>query len=537
MSRHSSASDCLIRLAAVAACCAGLAIAPAEARTLRWSSAGDVSTLDPHAQNETFNNAMNNMVYEALAQRDRNYRMVPWLATSWENVSPTKWIFRLRTDVRFHDGTPLTADDVVFSFERARQSGSTFKLYAEQAGAVRKLDDHTVEFTTPVPNPVMTETVGSTVIMSRRWCEAHGVTRPQDFKNKEESFASRNAMGTGPFRVESYEPGVKTVHRKNADWWGAKAGWYDGNVLVSEYRPIANAATRMSALRSGEIDFVLDPSVQDVPKMRGDKSLRIWEGPEIRVVMIGFDQARDELLYSSVKGRNPFKDRRVRLALYQAIDVNAIQSQVMRGLSVPTAVAVPDPAGAGIPEAMEVRHPYDPAAARRLLAEAGYPEGFGFTLHCPNDRYVNDERICMALAAMWARIGVKVEVHSMPRAPYFQKAQKRDVSAFMLGWGGGSSDAMFILKPVHHSRNAQGAGDGNYGDFRNARLDELVDRAEGEMDAAKRQALINEALQILHDEAHVIPLHRQVVAWASRAGMSVVPRRNNVLIVPWVRMP
>jgi peptide/nickel transport system substrate-binding protein len=506
----------------------------AGAANLRWSSQGDISTQDPHANNESFNNNQVNQVYDLLTQRGKDYKIIPWLATSWENVSPTKWIVHLRRGVKFHDGTPFTADDVVFSYDRARLSDSTFKLYSTQAGIPRRIDDYTVEFTTAVPNPIFDESLNNIYIMSKAWAEKNNSVKPQDFRGKEETYASRNAMGTGPYILVSYQPGVKTVYRKNPDWWGIKEGHFTGNVDTAEYRPITNMATRVAALRSGELDFVLDPPVQDIPSLKEDRALKVWEGDEIRVIFFGFDQHRPELLYSDVKGKNPFKDIRVRKALYEAIDIQAIRTQVMRGLATPTAITHPDPKTGGVDMSLEKRLPYDPAAAKKLLAEAGYPHGFGFTLNCPNDRYVNDEKICVAVSAMWAKIGVNAKLETMPRAQYFQKMGKLDTSAYMLGWGGGSTDAIYILKPVLHSRNTQGAGDGNYGDTKNEKLDELTDTLEGEMDRAKRRAMIDEALKIVRDEVLTIPLHRQMIPWVSRANVSVVHRPNNFLTPMWV---
>jgi peptide/nickel transport system substrate-binding protein len=504
--------------------------------TFRWSTQGDITTLDPHANNESFNNSQLLNMYEPLARRGKDYSMRPWLATSWENVAPTKWIVKLRKGATFHDGTPVTAEDVIFSHDRARLADSTFKLYASQAGTIRKIDEHTLEFTTPLPNPVMHESLGTIFIMSKAWAEKNKSVRPQDFRAKEETYASRHAMGSGPYTLVSYEPGVKTVFRKNPTWWGLKEGLFEGNVDTVEYRPIANAATRMAALRSGELDFVLDPPVQEIEKLRREKSFRVWDGPEIRVLFLGFDQHRPELLYSDVKKKNPFKDVRVRKALYQAIDIEAIRTQVMRGLSRPTAITLSDTSANLIPASLEKRLPYDPAAARKLLADAGYPDGFGFTMHCPNDRYVNDERICVAVTAMWAKIGVRAKLETMPRAQYFQRMGKLDTSAYMLGWGGGSPDAIWILKPVLHSRNAQGAGDGNYGDTKNARLDELTDAIEGEMDVKKRNAMIHEAVKIVQDEVLTIPLHRQVIPWVSKASIEVSHQPNNFLTPMWIKV-
>jgi peptide/nickel transport system substrate-binding protein len=511
---------------------------PVPAKHFRWGSQGDAASLDPHAQNEGVTNQINAMVYEQLFQYDKQMKLVPALALSWQNPEPNKWVFKLRQGVKFHDGTPFTADDVVFSFERAKSTTASFKLFAIEAGTARRVDDYTVEFTTATPNPVERDMIANIFIMSRAWCEKNKSMKPQDITAREETFAALNSNGTGPFILVAREPGVKTTHKRNPEWWGIKAGFFDGNVDTVEYRQVSNAATRMAALRSGELDFVLDPPVQDIASLAQDRSIKVWEGQETRVIFVGLDQARDELLYSTVKGKNPFKDKRVRQALYQAIDTQALKTQVMRGLSVPTGIALPDPKGSGIPDSMEKRPPYDVAAAKKLLADAGYPNGFGFTITCPNNRYINDEKICTALAAMWARVGLDVKVEALPRAQFFPKALKLDVSAFIWGWGSDSPDAIFTLKPVLHSRDpARGMGTNNVGDYRNAELDELIDKAGSEMDASKRQQEIDRAIAIVQDEVLVMPLHRQVIPWASRAGVTVVHRPNNQLNVSWVRVP
>jgi peptide/nickel transport system substrate-binding protein len=516
--------------------CLGLAVALASpAKNFRWSSQGDVSTQDPHGQDESFTKSVNAMIYERLIMPGKDMSPTAWLAASWKVTSPTTRVFTLRRDVKFQDGTPLTADDVVFSFERAAKS-KQFRTYTSQAGTARKIDDYTVEFTTPAPNPVGTIAIGEIPIMSKAWATKNNATEPQDFTTKEVTYASRNAMGSGPFKLVSYEPGVKTVLAKNTDWWGIKDGRWQSNIDTLEYRPIATNATRMAALASGEVDFVLDPPVQDIARLKEDKAFHVWQGDETRVITIALDQARDELLYSDVKGRNPFKDVRVRRALYQAIDINAIHNQVMRGLSTPTGDPFPNPKGEGHPASLDKRMPYDPAAAKKLLAEAGYPNGFGFTLACPNDRYVNDEKICVALSAMWARVGLQVKVDAMPKAQYFQRTPKKEFSACMQGWGDNNRDSMFTLKPLYHSLNDKGAGDTNYGNFRNAELDDLIDRAETEMDLAKRQSLINQAVEVLRREVLVIPLHRQVIPWVTRANVSLIHRSDNKFNPLWTKV-
>ena len=516
--------------------CVALAMScAAPAKNFRWSSSGDITTQDPHGQDEGFTKSFNALVYERLIMPGKDMSPTAWLATSWKTVSPTQRVFYLRRDVKFQDGTPMTADDVVFSFDRAAKS-KQFRTYTSQAGTARKVDDYTVEFTTTAPNPIAQIAIGEIPIMSKAWALKNNSAEPQDFSVKEPTYASRNAMGSGPFRLVSYEPGVKTVLARNTEWWGIKDGRYESNIETIEYRPIASAPTRMAALKSGEIDFVLDPPVQDIAKTREDRDFRVWEGEETRVITIALDQARDELLFSDVKGKNPFKDQRVRAALYHAIDIEAIKSQVMRGLATPTAIPSPNPRGEKIPEALDKRLAFDATAAKKLLADAGYPAGFGFTLHCPNDRYVNDEKICTALAAMWARIGLNVKVEAMPKSLYFQRTPKKEFSACMQGWGDINRDSMFTLKPLFHSLNEKGAGDTNYGNFRNAELDDLIDRAEVEMDMAKRQAMINQAWELIEKEVLVIPLQRQVIPWVSRANVTVVHRSDNKFAPLWVRM-
>jgi len=514
-----------------------VAAAPAGARTFRWASQGDATSLDPHAQNENVTNQVAALAYETLLTYDKQMKLVPALAASWENPDPKRWIFHLRPGVKFHDGTPFGADDVVFSFERAKTTTGSFKLYSNDAGTPRRIDDLTVEFTNANPNPIELNTVANIFIMSRRWCEKNNSTRAQDIKDREETFAARNANGTGPYILVSRDAGVKTVYRKNGDWWGIREGRFEGNVDAVEYRQVTSAPTRLAALKSGELDFVLDPPVQDIPRLKEDTSLKVWEGPETRIIFLGFDQARDELLYSSVKGKNPFKDLRVRKALYHAIDIETLRTQVMRGLSIPTGIPLPSPGAAGLPASMEKRLAYDPAAARRLLAEAGYPNGFGFTIDCPNNRYINDEKICVALATMWAKVGLDVKVDAMPRALFFPKALKLDVTAFIWGWGSDSGDAIDTLKPVLHSRDDKGSGTNNVGNYRNAELDALIDAAAIEMDHARRQDLIDRAVALVQDQVLVIPLHRQMIPWLSRAGITVVHRPNNQVYVPWVKVP
>ncbi len=506
--------------------------AAADAKTLRWAGRGDMQTTDPHSQNENLTNNINQLVYEFLVVRDKTLGIKPALAESWTQVNPTTWRFKLRPGVKFHDGTPFTADDVVFSFERARSETSQLRAYANASGIPKKIDDLTVEFTTNGPNPVELEHINTINIMSKAWCEKNRATKPQNYTQKEDMITAHQANGTGAYMLKAREPDIKTVLVKNPNWWGIKEGRFEGNADEVVYTPIVSDGTRVAALISGEVDLVNDPPPQDVPRLSQTPGIKVLEGTENRIVFIGMDQARDELLYSSVKGKNPFKDKRVRQALYQAIDIDAIQKNTMRGLSQPSGALLPSPLQT-TPE-LEKRLPFDRAAAKKLMADAGYPNGFEVTLDCPNNRYVNDEKICQALAAMWSQIGVTVRVNAMPRANYFPKLEKTDTSMYMLGWGGATTDGIFVLQPVLSTFNGKGDGDYNYGRYTNAKLDELTAKIKTNVNAAERLNQIHDALLAHNAEVNHLPLHRQVIPWAARSNVTAVHRADNNVIPYWV---
>lgn len=512
----------------VAALAAALAL-PAAAQTLRWASAGDPQTMDPYSQNENLTNNINHQVYEFLVERDKSLGFVPGLATEWKQTGPLQWRFKLRPGVKFHDGKPFTADDVVFSFKRAREKTSQIANYATAVGEPKKIDDLTVEFDQAQFDPVFLDHVNTVFIMSKAWCEEHNAVHPQDFTNKEETYTALHANGTGPFVLEVRQPDVKTVLKRNPAWWGK----FEGNVQEVVYRPIANDATRVAALISGDVDFILDPPPRDVAKLQNTPNVKVVQGPENRIVFIGMDQARDELLYSSVKGKNPFKDQRVRKALYQAIDIDTVKTKLMNGEAAPTGAVVPSPLGtSGIPEA-EKRLPYDLEAAKKLMKEAGYADGFEVTLDCPNNRYINDERICQTLAAMWAKLNVKVRVNAMPKTIYFPKLDKLDTSLYMLGWGGSITDPETVFTPIYRNRAGSGIGAYNYGNYKDDTLDALVASSSKEADPVKRKALIKQVLERQNEQVHYLPLHRQFIPWAMRTNVTVVHRPDNWPEMQW----
>lgn len=502
------------------------------AQTLRWASQGDLLTLDPHAQNELLTNSINSQVYETLVRRGKKLEIEPGLASEWQQMGPLHWRFKLRPNVRFHDGSVLNADDVTYSILRAKDPASGVRVYAHALGEPRRVDDLTVDFLLSEFNPVFLEHLSLVHVMNQAWSAKHNALRPQDFRNREEKHTALNANGTGPFAVGSRQPDVKTVFRRHAQWWGQ----FEGNVQEVVYTPIKSDATRSSGLLGGELDFVLDPSPQDVDRLRVSPGVKVVDGVENRIIFIGMDQARDELLYSSVKGRNPFKDVRVRRALAHAVDIETLRSKLMRGLAVPTGALASTPLSVFNDPELEKRLPYDVPRAKALMAEAGYAEGFDVTLDCPNNRYVNDEKICVALAAMWAQIGVRVNVNGMPRANYFPKVEKLDISMYLLGWGGSITDAETTLTPLMRSRGEGGVGQFNFGNFRNSRLDQLAAQSSKETDVAKREQLIKAAMREHNEQVHHIPLHRQVIPWAMRNNVEVVHRPDNWLEWRWVRL-
>ena len=522
-----------IALACLLAATAAIAVPALEAKTLRWASQGDILTFDPHSQNEGLNNTANSYVYEPLITYNEKFELEPALAVKWSQDTPLIWRFELRKGVRFHDGTPFTADDVVFSIERALAPTSNFSAYTTAIQGARKIDDHTVVIITSAPNPVLLRQLPELRMMSRAWAEKHGVTQPTNFVQKQESHAVRNANGTGPFMLKTREVDVRTVFVENPNWWGKPTK--KGNVTEIVYTPVKSDATRTAALLSGELDFVLDPAPQDLARLRGNPAIKVVEGAENRTIFLGFDQFRDELLYSDVKGRNPFKDLRVRQALYHAINIEAIQKAVMRGSSDPTG-AIIQRAVNGWTEEAHRRLPFDQKKARELLAAAGYPNGFSFTLDCPNNRYINDEDICKALVTMWAQIGLKVSLNAMPRATYFPKIQKNDTSAYLLGWGVPTFDALYSLQSLARTVGKGGDGNFNLGKVSNPEFDRLVDAMKVEVDQKKRNRLIADALLIHNREVMHIPLHNQVIPWAMRKNVTVVHRADNRLEARWVRV-
>ncbi len=502
----------------------------AQAQTFRYAFQGDAQSLDPHGLNETFTLGFLGNVYEGLTGYDAKMNLIPALAVKWETVSPTKWRFHLRKGVKFHDGGTFNADDVIFTWERATSTESGQKARASLIRKVTKIDDYTVEMETAGPVPTLARELAWLYIMDKEWSQKHNAVKAAKpaAAGRENAWATTHENGTGPFIVVERQPDVKTVMKRFPDYWGKPKT----NVQTVIFTPIKQAATRVAALLSGQIDLAYPVPVQDWSRINKAPGVKALTGPEARTIFLGMDQARDELTNSSVKGKNPFKDVRVRKAFAHAIDLQAIKRAIMRGASWPSGLMWAPQVNGHNPK-MNVPYKYDPALSKKLLAEAGYPEGFTVGMDCPNNRYVNDEKICQAVASMLAKVGVKVDLLAQPKSKYFAKVTASggyNTPFYLLGWTPGSMDVYNVFMNLIACRDkARNMGKYNIGGYCNRRIDELTNLIAGETDPKKRQAYIDEGAAILKKEYGYIPLHQQPLSWGVSEKVSVAQRADNVM--------
>lgn len=519
-------------LAATISLVVAFAMSPASSQTLRYANQGDLKSLDPYTLKETTTIAHHAHVYEGLTTRDKELKIVPALAESWETPEPTRWRFHLRKGVKFHNGDPFTADDVIFSADRVRAKGSNFGTNVPADARFIKIDDYTVDVKLDSPNPILISQWDAWYIMDKKWCEEHNSVAPTPASATTPSYASLNENGTGPFYIESHQPGVKTVFKPNPNWWRKP----EHNLKEIIFTPIGSDATRVAALLSGEVDVIEPVPIQDIARVNASGNATVMTGPELRTIFLGVDQVRDELLYSNVKGKNPFKDIRVREAFYKAVDIELIKNRVMRGLSTPSALMV-------APQLFALskdftRPKFDPDGAKKLLTEAGYPDGFEVTLDCPNDRYVNDAAICQAVVGMLARIGVKVNLLAQPKQLYFAKVLKPggfQTSLFLLGWTPATMDSQNVLYDIMGCREDPKSprGEANLGGYCNKKLDALADQVLLETDTAKRDQLIKQAFEIEANDYGYIPLHQQALAWGVSKKVKLTQRADNQVLLYW----
>lgn len=480
--------------------------AQAQADVLKWGANRDIGSLDPYSYGDSFTINVLNHVYEGLVRYDRDLKIEPALAESWGILEDQiTWRFKLRPGVKFHNGNPFTADDVQASLQRVSHETSPLKGNLPAYVSSSVVDDLTVDITLNGTYPLLLNDLTNIHIFDKEWMVENKSELPTDIGAGTEGFATYNTNGTGPFIVESRQPDARTVFVVNPDWWDTP----QHNLTRFELLPVTSPATRVAALLSGEINFTNDAPVQDLPRLAASPSVKVLEGVDLRTVMIGMSYR--DTLNSGVD--NPFSDLKVRQALYQAIDVDQLQQKVMRGKSRTAGAVVAPPIPGYVPE-LDERLPFDPDAARALLAEASVPEGLEFDFNCLQDGLVNEEQFCQAIASMWSRVGLKPKLDVAPRAVQTPKRTNGQTDVYTLGWATlPMLDAYSPLLQIFHTKEGN-SGVFNWGDWSFPELDALVQAAGKELDLDKRLAMETEALKIVKDQIIMIPLHQQPMAWA-----------------------
>ncbi|WP_293799215.1 ABC transporter substrate-binding protein [uncultured Bosea sp.] len=493
----------------------------AEAKTLKWGAPREIASLDPYSYGETFTLSVLNHVYEGLVRYTGDLKIEPALAESWETVSPTVWRFHLRKGVKFHNGDTFSADDVIASFARVSDPDSPLKGNLPAYKSSKKIDDYTVEVEVDGPYPLLLNDLTNIFIFDKKWLEANNALKPTDFGKGITGYPTDHTNGTGPFIIESRQPDAKTVFVKNPNWWDKP----QHNIDRIEFVPITSAATRVAAMLSGEIDFTNVAPLQDLPRLKASPEVKVLQTNELRSVFFAFNMT-DKLIESDVKDKNPFKDLRVREALYRAIDIDAVQKRAMRGLSRNTGALVA-PAIPGYDPSQDERPPFDLPGAKKLLADAGYPNGFSFQLNCQSDALVNEEEFCQAVASMWSRAGLKPNLSMAPRSQQGPKRTRGEYDVESFGWANEPMiDAYSLLVQVIHTKSGTG-GVFNTGGWGNAKMDALIDKAGVEFDTGKRIELMKQVLKMAKDDHMFIPLHQQPMAWAMRTSVENVVQASD----------
>ena len=512
----------LTRIAAVLAASTMLA-GVANAETVRWARSSDALTLDPHSQNQGVTHTLAHHIYETLLDRDVEGTLQARLATDWyiKEGDDTVWVFELREGVTFHDGSEFTADDVVFSLDRARSEGSNMKQLHAEVESITAVDDYTVEVQMVGPSPLYPNNVTNTFIMDRDWSEANDVVEVQDFAAGESNYAVLNTNGTGPYVLTSREVDVETVLTAYEDHWAEEAP----AVTEIVYLPIADNATRVAALLSGDVDIVQDVPVQDIERLSSQDGFKVETGPENRVIYFGYKFGDEPLASSNITDSNPFNSPLVREAMELALDRDAIQQVVMRGQSIPTGVANP-PFVDGWTEELDAYPAPDVERARELLAEAGYPDGFSVTLDTPNNRYVNDEAISTAYVGMLGQIGIDVTLASRPVAEHSPIILANETDFYLLGWGVPTFDSAYVFNDLVHSKTDT-LGTYNIGLYSNPELDEKIVSLGTETDLEARAATVAEIWEVVKADRVLLPVHNQVLAYAMRDDITLPVHPEN----------
>jgi peptide/nickel transport system substrate-binding protein len=493
-----------------------IAALPATAQTLRVGVSSAVTSIDPHYHNLAPNTSLAAQIFDRLVEMDAHQRPVPGLATSWKLIKPDTWEFKLR-DAKFQNGNEFTADDVVFTLDRVPKvpnSPSSFAVYTKPVVSAEVVDAHTIRLHTDGVFPLLPIYLSEVSILNRKTDE--GMTT-EDFNN------GKAAIGTGPFRFVSFQPGDKVELERNDGYWGAKPAWQHVT-----YRFITNDASRTAALLAGDVDFIDFVPTEALAQLGSEPKVKLWQSVGLRIIFLTLNQSTDGPI-ASVSGpdgekldKNPLKDRRVREALSVAINRQAIVDRVMQGAAVPSGQFLPPGSYSYVPE---LKPPaYDPALAKKLLTAAGFPKGLRIALYGPNDRYVNDARIIQAIGQMWQRVGVQTEVDPLPWSSYVGRANKQEFPAALFGWGTATAEASDVLIAQTATFNpAKGWGASNRGRYSNKALDRLITDALGTADDGGRDKILQAATKLAMDDVAIIPLHIQKNIWATRADLTYVP--------------
>ncbi len=476
------------------------------AQTLNFAYDADPVSLDPHEQLSGGTLQLSHMVFDPLLRWNKDLGFDPRLAESWERVDDTTVLFRLRQGVKFHSGNDLTAEDVVWTIERLKSSPDFKGIFAGWASATA-VDDHTVEIRTEGPSPLVLHTATYVFPMDKDFYEEGGA----EITKHGDSFASRNASGTGPFIVTEREQGVRVVFERNANYWDTAS---PGNVQTAILTPIKEAPTRVAAILSGDVDFIAPVPPTDLERIEADPNVDLVTMTGTRIITLQMNQQRHEAL-ANVK---------VRQAIVHAINNEGIVQKIMKGFG--TVAAQQSPMGY-VGHNPDLTPRFDLDKAKALMAEAGYADGFKATMMCPNNRYVNDYKICEAAAAMLAKIGIEIDLTTMPKAQYWPKFDERAADIMMIGWHSDTEDSANFNEFLTMTPNADtGRGQYNSGNYSNEMVDQLTLASLTETDPQKRAEMLQQVEKILYDEAAFVPLHWQDLAWAARKGVNIEPVLN-----------
>jgi peptide/nickel transport system substrate-binding protein len=497
-------------------------VSSALARTLNWARASDAATLDPHAADDNASQTLAQQIYEPLLQRDYQGKLLPALAESWTLTgNATIWEFRLRQGVKFHDGSPFTADDVVFSLNRARQIQSPFRTELQTIEAVSKADTHVVRIRTTSPTPLLPGSLTHVLMVSKSWIERHGVRRVPAPEARSTAHTFANAVGTGPFMLTDRQAGSRTLMRRNEDYWGLGQAPIEITELV--YRSIPDAAERVKSLVSGDVDFVQDVPPQDVQKLQINKAITVAVGPQNLSIFLGLNVTPTARAAAGVEGNaaNPLASKRVREAISIAINRSAIQKQVTFAQSIPTGSLVP-PSVTGYNRQLDRIPPYDLAKAKSLLTEAGHPSGFMVRLDCPNGLYVRDAQVCRAIAEQLGKIGIKIELRLRAPQEHLALIRRRppDTDFYLLGLDVPTFDSEHVFTTLFHTPSAV-AGQLNATGYSNPRVDQLAENLGRETDFIARNETISQIWPIVKEELAYVPLHIQTVSYAMKNDVAI----------------